>query len=203
MNIYSLYVIYYTRYFWWDWSQVQEQVQKFNLQHQGCQEWWIVQKNSFERFVGNWGNLTRGVFRNLSRGGLHFLSFQGGWLSTRKPPKSIDFTGPGELSPHCHPPPEFDFNTPSGKNCTHTKTDHLRFAQYLWVVLFERKCKKVSKFLNLPWNSKKVESLKMWRSKFYYCKVVSMSADEYASKELHAWREETAKKDLEVKSILT
>ena len=30
-----------------------------------------------------------------------------------------------------------------------------------------------------------------------------MSADEYASKELHAWREETAKKDLEVKSILT
>ena len=43
----------------------------------------------------------------------------------------------------------------------------------------------------------------MWRSKFYYCKVVSMSADEYASKELHAWREETAKKDLEVKSILT
>ena len=105
MNIYSLYVIYYTRYFWWDWSQVQEQVQKFNLQHQGCQEWWIVQKHSFERFVGNWGNLTRGVFRNLSRGGLHFLSFQGGWLSTRKPPKSIDFTGPGELSPHCHTPP--------------------------------------------------------------------------------------------------
>jgi len=29
-----------------------------------------------------------------------------------------------------------------------------------------------------------------------------MSADEYASKELHAWREETAKKDLEVKSNL-
>ena len=49
---------------------------------------------------------TRGIFRNLSRGGLHF--FPGGAqhpLGPENPLKSIDFTGPwGSLAPIAYPP---------------------------------------------------------------------------------------------------
>ena len=51
----------------------------------------------------------RGVFRNLSRGGLTFFYLSSGGplhqLGSENPLKSIDFTRPGRLSPHS--PPEY------------------------------------------------------------------------------------------------
>ena len=51
---------------------------------------------------------TRSVFRNLSRGGLNFLSLLSQHsLGPENPLKSIDFTGPGGGLSLKSPPPEY------------------------------------------------------------------------------------------------
>ena len=51
-------------------------------------------------------NYCQGRIQEFVQGGLNFLSFQGGGgcpLGPENPLKSIDFTGPGGLSPHSPP----------------------------------------------------------------------------------------------------